>query len=78
MSTTRIWYHKPEWIAAALAAMALAVSAVAGGVNGLAQVSQNTQDIKDLRAETTDIPAKLARIEQKVDDIKEEVRRRPD
>lgn len=69
------WYHRPEWIAV-IVTVALALSgSVSIAAGGLAQTAQNARDIKDLKDGVAGVPERLARIEQKVDDLKLELRR---
>lgn len=65
----RIWYHRPEWISALIAAAVLILGSVGALSQGAAQTAQNTKDIADLRQQVSTVPERLSRIEQKVDDL---------
>lgn len=65
----RPWYHRPEWIAAAVSLCGLAMGGASAVSQGAAQTAQNTKDIAELKGEVASVPERLARIEQKVDDL---------
>lgn len=66
----RPWYHRPEWIIAVVSALTIVLGGVGALSQGAAQTAQNSRDIVQLQRDTADVPERLARIEQKVDDLK--------
>jgi cell division protein FtsB len=71
---TRPWYHRPEWISSLLGVVALVGGLLWGEAQTAAQTLQNTRDIAQLRQDNATVPSRLARIEQKVDDLRDELR----
>lgn len=67
--TPRPWYHRPEWIIAVVSALGILTGGATAISQGQAQTTQNTKDIADLKGQLGGVPERLARIEQKVDDL---------
>lgn len=74
--SVRPWYHRPEWIGLAVTGIIAAAGAVGAFSQGAAQTAQNTKDIAEIKGQIGAMPERLARIEQKVDDLTQIEKRR--
>jgi hypothetical protein len=63
------WYHRPEWIIAMVSVGGIVLGGAGALSQGSAQTTQNTRDIAELKSQFGGVPERLARIEQKVDDL---------